>query len=743
MDTRKNKFKKMFVLVMAFCVCFFSLIRCRNLIYVAVENQIYDSLKDVALQNELIIERELNATSDFLANIAALPRYADADLTDIETVKTLVSSFKVTANAYGYKRMGIILPGGTAYCTDDAVSNLAHEEAYLYGIKGFSNISPPLMDTIGTREPINVFSVPIINKEDNTVKGVLFATYRTEQFKHLLNVNSFDGAGYSYVVTTSGDVVTDSQQSLIHGTDNILTALAGTPTLDQEVVAQIRSNMAMGNSGYNSLVFPEGGARYSYYMPLKVDSLHQNWYLFTIVPVSALDQKYEIILYHMDRMLAMIFLAMAALLFYFIWSYRKSSHHLYHMAYTDPLTKGDNYASFLNKIKKLSGTSGYMVSLDLNEFKLINSICGARTGDLVLKSIWNIISSCLKENELAAHVRGDRYIMFLISNTQEEIIDRVKQINAQIIALPEQLNTIQIQPYFGIYKTANIGDPEEGYTRTIQAQRLVKGNTTKNYAFYDEVDVSKLSDEKQLADSFEKAIENHEFEIWYQPKYYSEDKTIAGAEALVRWRKSDGHLIPPYRFIPLFERNGMIITLDEYVFRAVCRQQKKWEANGHTLFPVSINISRASLYYENIVQRYQEIIEEYQIDTKYVPLEVTESATIDNSQVLEIMKLFRNAGFPLYLDDFGAGYSSLATLNLMLFDTLKLDKSLIDFIGNDNGEKLISYTIQLAKSLGMKITAEGVEEEKQVTFLQNHKCDEIQGYFFSKPLPLADFEKLL
>ena len=187
----------------------------------------------------------------------------------------------------------------------------------------------------------------------------------------------------------------------------------------------------------------------------------------------------------------------------------------------------------------------------------------------------------------------------------------------------------------------------------------------------------------------------------------------------------------------------MIITLDEYVFRAVCKQQKEWEAAGHTLFPVSINISRASLYYENIVQRYMEITKEYDIDIKYVPLEVTESATIDNAQVLEIMKLFHDAGFPLYLDDFGAGYSSLATLNLMIFDTLKLDKSLVDFIGNDNGEKLLSYTIQLAKSLGMKITAEGVELEEQVAFLQNLNCDEIQGYFFSKPLPLADFEKLL
>lgn len=741
METTKNKWKKLIVLVLVFTVCLFSLVRCRNLIYIAVENQVYGSLKDVALQNELIIERELNTTCNLLTNIASLPQYTNADFSSEANLKSLVDSLKITTNARGYKRMGIITLDGTAYCTDDRIANLSHEEGYLYGIKGFSNITKSFTDTVDIAEPINVFSVPLINGEDGSVKGVLFATYRTEQFKQLLNVSSFDGNGYSYVVTTDGDVITDSQQSPMYGTDNVLNALTDASSNNQSTIAKVRSDMEQGLSG--SFSFINNGIHYAYYIPLNVTALHQNWYLYAIVPAFALDQKYEIILYHMDRMLAIIFLAMTILLFYYIWSYHKSSQHLFHMAYTDPLTKGDNYSSFLYKIKSKSGMSGYMVSLDLNEFKLINSICGARTGDLVLKSIWNIISSDLKEDELAAHVRGDRYIMFLTSQTREEIIARVKNINSQIIALPEKLNTIQIQPYFGIYKTSNIGDPEEGYTRTIQAQRLVKGNTTKNYAFYDEVDVSKISDEKQLADSFEKAIENCEFEIWYQPKYYSEDRTIAGAEALVRWRKSDGHLIPPFRFIPLFERNGMIITLDEYVFRAVCKQQKKWESEGHTLFPVSINISRASLYYENIVQRYTEIIKEFDIDAKYVPLEVTESATIDNAQVLGIMKLFHEAGFPLYLDDFGAGYSSLATLNLMIFETLKLDKSLVDFIGNDNGEKLLSYTIKLAKSLGMKIIAEGVEQEEQVAFLKNLKCDEIQGYFFSKPLPLADFEKLL
>ena len=190
METSKNKWKKLIVLALVFIICLFSLVRCRNLIYIAVENQVYGSLKDVALQNEVMIERELNTTSNFLANIASLPQYTEADLNSEETIKSLVNSLKITANAYGYKRMGIITPDGTAYCTDNRVSDLSHEDSYRYGIKGFPNISESITDTVGSAEAINVFSVPLFNRTDGTVKGVLFATHRTERLKQLLNVNS-------------------------------------------------------------------------------------------------------------------------------------------------------------------------------------------------------------------------------------------------------------------------------------------------------------------------------------------------------------------------------------------------------------------------------------------------------------------------------------------------------------------------------------------------------------------------
>ena len=192
-----------------------------------------------------------------------------------------------------------------------------------------------------------------------------------------------------------------------------------------------------------------------------------------------------------------------------------------------------------------------------------------------------------------------------------------------------------------------------------------------------------------------------------------------------------------------FERNGLIKVLDEYVFRTICEYQRKWQLEGKKIVPVSINLSRASLYFESVVKRYHDIAGRIGVKTELVPIEITESAAIDNDNIKGLADRFHSKGFPLLVDDFGSGYSSLATLNMKCFDTLKIDKSLIDYIGDFSGERLLTHTIALAKELGLYVTAEGVERKEQVEFLKNIDCDSIQGFYYSKPLPVEEYEKLL
>lgn len=421
---------------------------------------------------------------------------------------------------------------------------------------------------------------------------------------------------------------------------------------------------------------------------------------------------------------------------------KEKTRELERYAYIDPVTGGDNYVRFKQKLKEKT-KKGYIVSMDIHSFKVVNSICGTTKGDEILREIWHCIIMNIGKNDLAAHINADHYIIFYEGMDKEAVSERLEKLTIQLGKRSIELNVPQQLPYFGISAWEPEDKIEQIYNEANIARHEIKERKDINHAFFSQADASRILQEKQMEDAFEASIRNHRFEVWYQPKYNPDSEALVGAEALVRWRNTDGTLVPPGVFIPLFERNGMICYLDEYVFRTVCTQQKKWLEQGWNVIPISVNLSRASLYFQNVVERYQKIAEEVEIDPAFVPIEITETAALDDQSIRQLADRFYKAGFPLHIDDFGAGYSSFATLNIMHFDTLKIDKSLIDYIGNYGGDRLLEHTIALAKDLGMHVTAEGVENETQVAFLQKLNCDSIQGYYYSKPLPLEEFVKVM
>lgn len=410
-------------------------------------------------------------------------------------------------------------------------------------------------------------------------------------------------------------------------------------------------------------------------------------------------------------------------------------------AYVDPLTGGDNYYKFKKRLADCSKT-GYIVSLDISSFKIINSVCGVKKGDQTLKYLWEFVRTGIKPSDYAGHVYADRFVLFLPERTEQEVIEITRTITHMLQFLTVDMEVPQLIPYFGIAKMTPGDELEEIYSRSIAAKKKVKDRKDINYAFFNQADTEIMYNEKRMEDDFEQALQTGQFEIWLQPKFTPVVQDCVGAEALVRWRKPDGKLVPPGDFIPLFEKNGLIRTLDEYVFRKVCLIQKDWINLGREPLPISVNLSRASLYYNTVVDQYKWITEQIGINPQFVPIEITESAAVSNSDIKAIADKFYMAGFPLHMDDFGSGYSSLASLNTMHFETLKIDKSLIDYIGNYSGDRLLVHTIALAKELGMHITAEGVEDQKQVNFLKELNCDSIQGFVYSKPLPLKEFKEL-
>ncbi len=421
----------------------------------------------------------------------------------------------------------------------------------------------------------------------------------------------------------------------------------------------------------------------------------------------------------------------------------EQASELERLAFVDSITGGNNYNSFKLKVRDLKA-SGYMMSMDIRQFKMVNTICGVTYGDRVLKKIWETIVNYCSSDVIAGHINADHFVMFFPEAEKKDIIEIIEELTNQMFLLSQTLKCPRLHPYFGVTKYFPGSPIESAYSETSVAKHSVKEEKNTNFRFFSRKENAMNVKFKTMEDSFPSALANGDFEIWYQPKYNPLDNSIVGAEALVRWRLSKtDKLIPPGEFIPLFERNGFIRTLDEYVFDSVCRYLKKRINLGLKVVPVSVNLSRASLFIEGVAQQYNNIIEDVGISPSLVPLEITESATASGQTMWGIITDFRNNGFTLCVDDFGTGYSTLSMLSRRQYSNLKLDKSLIDEIKNDDGFKLIKHTIALAKDLGMNVTAEGVEDTEQRNLLKKLNCDTIQGFLYSPPIPAENFSILL
>lgn len=724
------------VFCVALLILLIALLECFNDIRNSLQQQLMSSIEGMAEQNEILVEKEVGARFRLLDSLAREFSAGDEGI--------FIDKLQGFVETYEFKRMGYITADGMARTTDGYRLNMSDRENFKQSMNGKECLSDTFEDMIdATHENVNSFSVPVYDADQSTVKGVLFATCRQDMFEGCLKNEIFDEQAFNYIIKTDGTIVASSGNSAEWSIGkNIFTVGATADVTDDAAKSQMLSDMEAGKSGYGMDPKRKEVSLY-YYMPLKIEETGESWYVVTAAAESVLTNRMQVVMDAINSLMIIILVVVSVSVGVYIYSWRKSKKELMSLAYQDPVTLGDNFAAFRERAQSRKDGAGWLIAMDLTDFKLINSTCGVKRGDEVLRAISEIFESETGENELSAHVNADRFVLLWVEESQEAVRERLERVIKKIEEIPERLEIPSLFPVFGIFHTTVLDEIDPLYGNAVQAKHQIKGRRDRHYMFYDELNHDSIQENRELEERFETALEKEEFEIWYQPKYSAHTRELVGAEALVRWRRNDGGLIPPLKFIPLFERNGNIIRLDEYVFRTVCRQQKQWQEQGQKMLPVSVNISRVSLYYSNVVEKYENIIRSFDLDSKYIQLEITESATIDNNEIFSLLEQFHTAGFKILLDDFGSGYSSLSTLNRMHFDTIKLDKSLVDYIGDDNGEKLLNSITKLAQSFGMEITAEGVETVEQLMFLCNLDCDDIQGYYFSRPLPVKEYEECL
>ena len=652
-----------------------ALFGCFGQIRNSLQQQLMSSIEGVAEQNEILVEKEAGTRFRLLDSLAR--ELSDGD----ESI--FVDKMQGFVETYQFKRMGYIAADGTAKTTDGYRLNMSDRDFFQQSMQGKNFLTDAFEDRIDTSyETINVFSVPVYEKNQKTIKGVLFGTCGYEMFEECLKNEIFEGQAFNYIIKIDGTIVAGSGNSKKWGIGkNIFVTDASEDerdddARDDDARDKMISDMKEGKSGYGMDPKRKEASLY-YYMPLKIEESGETWYVVTAVSESVLTSRMQVVMDAINSLMVIILAVISVSVGVYIYSWRKSKKELMTLAYQDPVTLGDNFVAFKERAKSKKDGVGWLIAMDVTDFKLINSTCGVKKGDEVLRVIWEIFETETGENELAAHVNADRFILFWMDENQENIKQRLEYVIRKIEEIPERLEIPNLFPVFGIFHTIVLDEIDPLYGNAVQAKHQIKGRRDRHYIFYDELNHESIQENRELEEHFETALENEEFEIWYQPKYSAHSRKLVGAEALVRWRRADGALIPPLKFIPLFERNGNIIRLDEYVFRAVCRQQKEWQKQGQKMLPVSVNISRVSLYYSSVVGKYESIIRSFDLDSKYIQLEITESATIDNNEIFNLLEQFHTAGFKILLDDFGSGYSSLAALNRMHFDTIKLDKSLV------------------------------------------------------------------
>lgn len=384
-----------------------------------------------------------------------------------------------------------------------------------------------------------------------------------------------------------------------------------------------------------------------------------------------------------------------------------------------------------------------LIRFDIDRFKLINSFFGMDEGDKLLKYIADKLREYLGSESKGvtySRIESDVFAICTEYSDKEKLIEKIRFLKDAIIDNYELEFNINLN--FGIYLITNIRMPMNVMLdKAALAEREIKGSHINNYNFYTDEIGEKLERIQQITNEMNSALKNKEFVVYYQPKYSAKTNKPCGAEALVRWLHPKKGLVSPGIFIPVFERNGFISHLDHYVWESVCKTISAWLKSGISPYPVSINISRVNLYDPNLVNILCEFTDKYSVPRNLLQLELTESLYTENpKEIVKIIDMMHAEGFTVLMDDFGSGYSSLNILKDLDIDILKIDMA---FFSKSNisgrAENIIAAIIRMSKWLGLKTTAEGVEDGNQAAFLREIGCNYIQGYYFAKPMPLEDY----
>ncbi|MDJ0836314.1 MAG: EAL domain-containing protein [Acidobacteriota bacterium] len=435
-------------------------------------------------------------------------------------------------------------------------------------------------------------------------------------------------------------------------------------------------------------------------------------------------------------------------------SMQRETKRLSHRAGHDPLTGLANrelFLDFLNKSHaraRRRGARYAVMFLDLANFKEINDKQGHQIGDQVLTEVAGRLRQTLRKGDVIARMSGDQFTILVESHQDPRhgavIAEKVISVLSEPVLIENR--RIAISTKVGIATYPEAGDnPESVLQNADVALMRAKQDRNTDFHFF----TSRMNEEAREQRNLERdlilALENNEFELFFQPQLDLRSQHVVGAEALLRWRHPTMGLVSPGRFLPLANETGLILPIGEWVLKAALTQYSQWDHNANRPLRMGVNISGRQFNESGVLELLDQMLQRTGIDPSFIELELTEEVMINrDAKSLDILRGLRDIGVNIAIDDFGTGYSSLSYLKDFPLDTLKIDRSFIERVSDNERDAIITRTIiGLAHDLGLKVVAEGVENQDQLPFLRSLRCDEVQGYFFSKPLPADQFWEYL
>lgn len=577
-----------------------------------------------------------------------------------------------------------------------------------------------------------------------TFKGkeyILYAVVKTENYSDLLPRKLFNGQGGTYLINNNGEILIDSYRKVTSPHANIYNYWQNTYhiTSNRELHKLDIMKDDIKNGKNNSFdIALENETYFIHYTKLNIN----DWYVITVVPDSVIANEFDTFLSTAFLICLVFSLVLICVYVYINISSQKNSRRIYNIAYIDPVTSLGNATYFKENASKFlenSQNPKYVISLDINKFKILNNVYSYDFCNKILKTLGNKLFKLLPDHNITCRMSSDIFASIFsydgnIKNLLNTIFNEVSKLDIDDVSIFLNLS-------IGVYKIDNDDkDINNIVDKSYMARAKIKGLYNNGYYIFDDVLENRLLEEQKIESCMQSALEKREFQVYYQPKTNVETEKATGAEALVRWYK-DGQIIPSDKFIPLFERNKFILKLDLYIFEQICKDMANWKKDYGFTPIISVNVSKEHFAYENFIREYVKIANKYNIDTSSIDLEITESATIDeNIDILKILNKVKEKGFIVSIDDFGTGYSSLSMLQSMPFDILKIDKVFVHKADLNSDKNIINYIMLIAKRLGVKTIVEGVETKEQMEYIKKLKCDVIQGYYYSEPLPRTDFE---